>query len=335
MKKLLIPIVLVFVVVAAGTGGYLLLNRPTGAPDGPVGRISFGTSPWEFSSLVWVAQHEGYLAKGGVDFTLKEYASGVAAMKGLLAGEVDVAATAEFAFLSTIPPGGDFKILASIAKIDDIELVGNRERGIEQLKDLKGKRVGLVKGSQAEFFLGRLLTLNHLSVRDIEIVDVKLNDLGDALISGSVDAVVCWQPYVFNLKKRLGTEVVSWPAQGGQNYFWLLVTTKNMILERPAVLEKFLKALIEAEHFTEKNIEAAQEIVQHRTKNERPYLQVIWPRFRFTVSLDQALLVALENEARWMMREEMSKGARIPNYLDSIYFNSLEAVKPERVKIVH
>lgn len=50
--------------------------------------------------------------------------------------------------------------------------------------------------------------------------------------------------------------------------------------------------------------------------------------------LDQTILMSLEDEARWAMREGLTDKKEPPNYLDFIYVDALEQVKPETVTII-
>jgi NitT/TauT family transport system substrate-binding protein len=50
--------------------------------------------------------------------------------------------------------------------------------------------------------------------------------------------------------------------------------------------------------------------------------------------LDQTILVSLEDEARWAMKERLTDKKEIPNYLDFIFMDALEQAKPEAVTII-
>jgi NitT/TauT family transport system substrate-binding protein len=60
----------------------------------------------------------------------------------------------------------------------------------------------------------------------------------------------------------------------------------------------------------------------------------IWNEFTFELFLDQPILTALENEARWAIRNKFTDKIKIPNYLNFIYLDAMEAVKPEGVTII-
>ena len=60
----------------------------------------------------------------------------------------------------------------------------------------------------------------------------------------------------------------------------------------------------------------------------------VWLNTNYRVSLDQALILALEDESRWAIKSGLIGEAKIPNYLNFIYFDGLESVKPKAVRIL-
>jgi NitT/TauT family transport system substrate-binding protein len=52
------------------------------------------------------------------------------------------------------------------------------------------------------------------------------------------------------------------------------------------------------------------------------------------VTLDQVLLVDLEDQTRWLLKGGLTVRKDMPNYLDFIYTEGLLAVKPEAVRIL-
>jgi NitT/TauT family transport system substrate-binding protein len=63
------------------------------------------------------------------------------------------------------------------------------------------------------------------------------------------------------------------------------------------------------------------------------YVNSILPRLALTVTLPQALLVVMEDEARWSIKNSLTDRKEVPNYLNFIYFDGLMAVKPDAVTI--
>ncbi|MGE5838514.1 MAG: nitrate ABC transporter substrate-binding protein, partial [Deltaproteobacteria bacterium] len=64
------------------------------------------------------------------------------------------------------------------------------------------------------------------------------------------------------------------------------------------------------------------------------YVEIIWPRYQFALSLDQSLITAMEAEARWMIKNNLTNQRQVPDFLKYIYEDGLKAAKPEAVTII-
>jgi NitT/TauT family transport system substrate-binding protein len=95
-----------------------------------------------------------------------------------------------------------------------------------------------------------------------------------------------------------------------------------------------LRALVRAEEFVRANPAEAQKIVADFSGIDINIVRDIWAYTSFTVSLDQALILALEDESRWAIKGGLTAAKAIPNYLDFIYFDGLKSVRPEAVRIL-
>ena len=58
------------------------------------------------------------------------------------------------------------------------------------------------------------------------------------------------------------------------------------------------------------------------------------PEHQFSLSLDQSLITAMEDEARWMIKNYLTTEKKVPDFLNYIYADGLKAVKPEAVNII-
>ncbi len=136
----------------------------------PTEKLTVGVFKGVFSSLIWIAESQGYFAVNGLDVLIQdEYETGIAPMRDALDGKVDIASGAEFVLVSVIFENKNLKAITTIDLADAIELVARKDHGISRPTDLRGKRIAIPKNTQAEFFLGRFLTFNDLSLDDVEI----------------------------------------------------------------------------------------------------------------------------------------------------------------------
>jgi NitT/TauT family transport system substrate-binding protein len=301
--------------------------------SGPIEKISVGNIG-EYSIFNIIAKEKGYFKENGLDANIIEYASGPPAMEALLAGKVDVTIAAEFVGVRNIFTTPDIKILSGVSKQDVFQLVARTDKGIHKPSDLKGKKIGVTKKSSGEFFLGQFLTFNNLDEKDVIVMDLPPQAMVTQLQSGQLDAALIFEPHVYNLKKMLGESAVVWSAQGNQKTFALAYSTAAFIKARPDVISRYIRSLTQAEQFTKDHLKETKEIIARSLHYDQAYLDYIWPKFTFTVSLDQEMLLTMEDQARWVIGNKLTDKSLVPNYLDNIYFDALQGVNPNAVGIV-
>jgi NitT/TauT family transport system substrate-binding protein len=319
-------------VLAAAIGLALLLRADTGKPVA----IVMAYSPFESTALVWIAEERQFFRQNGLNITTRKYDSGAGALDGMINGEADlVVGTTEFPLVGKAFQQAKIRAIAGIAKSDFIYLIARMDRGIGQVADLKGKEVGTTFGTIAEFFLGRFLTLNGMSTRDITLIDVKKpEEWVNAVADGDIDAISTAQPYADAAKKRLGDNAITWPAQSSRRLYALVIADEAWIAKHPELAIRFLKSLSQAEDYAERHPAEAKAIVGKRLDLDAAYMETVWSQNQFTLSLEQSLILAMEDEARWMIKQKLTPEKQVPNFLDYIYEDGLKAVKPAAVNII-
>ena len=80
----------------------------------------------------------------GIKVEEKIFAKGLDVMQAIIAGELDVGATASEAAISGRASGAPIVVVAGFAK-GGARLVGRSDAGIKSVKDLKGKKVGVTR----------------------------------------------------------------------------------------------------------------------------------------------------------------------------------------------
>jgi NitT/TauT family transport system substrate-binding protein len=296
--------------------------------------IIIGTLPYEGSALIYIADDQNFFKKNGLDVTIKNYETGLATTDALNKGEVDVAACAEFIIVGKAFRKEKIRSIATIAKNINEHIIGRSDRGIKTIADLKGKKIGVSRKTVAEFFLGRFLDLHGLSIKEVTLVDLAPSRLGDALIKGDVDAVIAWQPWARQIGERLSNNQVFWEAQSSQLLYWTIVGTEPWLEKHDHMVKKLLISLIQAEKYLISHPGEAKAIVQRRLKYDDAYMADIWPEQQIALSLDQSLILAMEDEARWMIKNGLTAEKQVPDFLNYIYADGLKAEKPEAVNII-
>jgi NitT/TauT family transport system substrate-binding protein len=303
--------------------------------SGKENSITVGMEATAVNSLIYIARDRKYFAANGIKVIIKDgYSSGAAAVEGMLEGEVDIATAAEPVVVRLAFARKKARALGSIDMFMHMKLIGRKDRGINIVSDLEGKKIGVPLKSAADFKLGRFLDLHGIDKNKITITDVQAPHAVEVLAAGAVDALVAWQPNVTAIEERLGDDIVIWDVQSGQPLYCILVTIEEWAAEHPDLLKRFIKSLLQAEDYLLQNGDQARAIVQKLLGYDEGCIKTIWPEHQFSLRLDQSLILAMEDQARWMIENKLTAEKNVPNFLDYFHEGGLKAVKPQAVSII-
>jgi NitT/TauT family transport system substrate-binding protein len=273
-------------------------------------------------------------AANGLDMQLKRFSSGRESTEAMLKGEADFASVAEFGFIGWQFDHPELRIVAVLSRVQATEVLARSDRGISKPSDLRGKSIGVVANSDAEFYLHGFLVDKGVLSHDVHIVPVPPDEISAALMDGKVDAVCTWEPFTYNLKQRLGNRVHSWPAQEDQDGYWLLVTREQVLKEKPQAAARLLEAIYQVEQNLRANPSAYRERLQALTGSSPDEQKATWDNYEFSLSLPQDLLVAMEAGARWRMATGMSPKQPMPNYVQNVDATAMDKVRPTAITLI-
>lgn len=189
--------------------------------------------------------------KCGIKVEESTFAKGLDVMQAMIAGELDVGATASEAAVSGRAKGIPIYVVAGFAK-GGARLVARPDMVIKSIKDLKGKKVGVTRGSIQELLLAAELAQNGLTSadapgKDVQIIYLSYPDLNQALLGKNVDAIMQTEPQASQaINKKFGVEVLKpYDTPIGEPIRTLVMTEKFYKDHRP-VAEKFMRCFVEA-----------------------------------------------------------------------------------------
>jgi NitT/TauT family transport system substrate-binding protein len=323
--------VLILAVIALvwGRSGY------DGGHRAEIEKVTLGVPSIDSSLLAYVAQNKQFFTERGLEVSIKDFETGVLATDALIAGEVDVAIATEFVLVQKGFEKGDLRTFGTIGSTNATEMVVRKGRGIVRPSDLKGKRIGVVKGAAQEFFLDTFLMQNNVDRSTVQLVYLSPSGITSALEEGSVDAGCLFNPHLYNAKKRFGNEAISWPIQHHQDYYFVLVSKDGFIEKRPIVVERLLSAFIDAQGFVEHDSGEAMVVLQKMLKLDEQYVKEIWPKSTFRVTLPQDLIVLMNHEAKWLLKQDPSNKVYAYNAFRLVYLEGLKKIRPQAVGIIH
>jgi len=333
-KPLLLRLAVAIAVLAAGTF-FFACTRTDKKPVGPQGKVTIAFSATTDAVLAEVAQAKGYFQQEGLEVTPHLHPYGKLALEGLLAGKADFATVAETPVMFAIMNGEKIAVIATIqnSKTGNA-IVARSDRGILTIGDLKGKKIAATLGTTSDFFLDAFLGVNGVSRKDVVVVDLKAAEIPDALARGDIDAASTFTSNVAITQKKLGGRAIKFADKDIYRSTFNVVAKQDYIHKNPDKVRKLLRALVRAEGFVTENPAEAQKIVADFSGVEIGIVRDIWADTSFTATLDQSLILALEDESDWAIKTGLTKATKVPNYLDFIYYDGLKSVKPNAVSIL-
>jgi NitT/TauT family transport system substrate-binding protein len=179
------------------------------------------------------------------------FAKGLDVMQAIIAGELDVGATASEAAISGRAGGAPIYVVAGFAK-GGARLVGRADLNLKSIKDLKGKRVGVTRGGiQEVLLLAELqqagLTASDQPGKDVRLVFLAYADLNQALLGKDIDAMMQSEPQSSQaINKGFGNEIMKPYNTPIGEPVRTMVMTEKFYKERRPVAEKFMRCFVEA-----------------------------------------------------------------------------------------
>jgi ABC-type nitrate/sulfonate/bicarbonate transport system substrate-binding protein len=334
-KKIILSTVVAAFLLGIGYWYFTGLQKSEPAYSGPIDNVVLGAETSLLTSAVWIAEEKGYFDEYGLEVEIREFDSGKASFNDMLKGGVDISTVAPTPIMFSSFDRNDFSIFATFVYSDnDVKVIARKDSGISTASDLSGKKVGIVDGSTSQFFLSAFLAQRELKDVDVEQVSFAPGDLPTALRAGEVDAIIVWEPHAYNAGLLLGENAIRLPSSDIYRETFNLMVMNSFRQNNPEVLKRFVKAINKATMFINDNTLQSQMIVAEKLGLNQQDMIALWDDFIFDLSLSQSLIITLEDEARWAIENNLTSATEIPNYLDYIYFDALEALNPDAVTIV-
>jgi NitT/TauT family transport system substrate-binding protein len=310
-------------------------QRETSTSAGPPEKITIAYPQTVYAIPFWIAITKGFFSAEGLEITAHPHEFGKSALKSVLEGKADLAISGDTTVMFAIVAGNQLSVIAVIITAKKNEaIVARKDLGVKTPLDLNGKRIGVVFGSTGHFFLESFLSIQGIDRKNVTCIDMGVTEMRDALTKGQIDAVAIWNPVTKKLEKELGSNGVVFYDDSIYSDNVCVSGFQEFIKKHPETIKKVLKALIRADVFIKENPDEFRRLVAEFLKMDEADVDEICGVMNFEVVLDQSLLVRLEDQTRWAQEKGHTDIRDAPNYLDYIYFDGLQSVKPKSVRII-
>lgn len=293
--------------------------------ESPPQDVQLAVAVQPLSAPIYVAHEQGFFRRHGLNIRLLSFATGREALDAVLAGDADYATAAETPLAEAIRRGDSPSIVGTICTGANYhQIIARSDLNISGMGDLRGRRVGVPLGTTAGFFLHAQLITSGIDPDEIAVEDLPPRDLVERFSRGELDAICAWVPHTTHVLEALKDGVKVIPPKGDYPITWNLATRGEGLGQAPDSLLRLLRALLQAEQFIAEHPDDSVAITARAIGVSPAELRKDWEHYEFGVSLDQALIICLENQARWLGHEagELKLTVNMLAYLDPTALNS-------------
>jgi ABC-type nitrate/sulfonate/bicarbonate transport system substrate-binding protein len=216
-----------------------------------------------------IALRQGYFKQEGLEVDARKFALGKEGRDAMIAGAIDINATAPTPFLIGLEKGLPYTAVAlnslfcsanhiAVLKSSDINNVGQ----------LKGKKVGLPKGTITEYvFLTRAVPAAGLKESDFQVANIPdAKDRIPSLVAKAVDMAVLGEPHT-SIGEHSGIVRVLEDFCKYDPMPFMLTVTNKAIKEKPDAVVAYLRGWLRAVKLMKEDPQKAAEVYLEEQKS--------------------------------------------------------------------
>src|SRR6266542_3018086 len=193
------------------------------------------------------------------------------------------------------------------------------------MAELKGKKIGVVKGSYAHHLVVLVLQAAHLGLEDVELINLPHADVAVALERGDIDAGGVWEPLLTKLESEGKIRVLQ--DGTGIKKGALVITARDAFASRnPELVQTFLRLYKRGEELVRDHPDEAAELISRDVKLSPERLRIVLAKSDFDPALHPDDVEELKRSEAFMRSVGITKTAvDIDAFIDGRYALAADA----------
>ena len=230
--------------------------RTLGAIAAVTGLLSFGAAHAQEKTVTFAHQdmlvplrlvmESGEVEKAtGYKINWRMFSGGGDVIRAMASGDVQMGEVGSSPLTAAASQCQDIKAFWVSADIADAEaLVVRNGSGVNSLKDLKGKRVGVPFVSTAHYQLMAALKHDGVAGKELNVMNMRPPEIAAAWERGDIDATFVWDPVLSKVKAK-GKVIATSGSVGKMGFptFEAIAVNAKWAAENEAFMVAFVKAL--------------------------------------------------------------------------------------------
>lgn len=305
----------------------LLLPRPGRAAAKAKMTIATGVDP-AFSQY-YVAKEAGLFDKNGLEVQINTGPSGSAMVPFLINDQVNSAYGSDLA--GVVNHNVDAKVVAvadGTLLVNWLSVVG---RNMSDLAGLKGKKVGVAKGTGSEIYWDAVVDKYHLQPADYTIVNIEAPEMVAAIERGDIDGFAVWEPWPSRTIMSVKDTKILVGSKGLVKNRNFICMNRGWIEKNRDTAERFMRSLCEANDIINSDRAKATAMVAKFLNMQPELAKELMPKLEYDMYWHDQSLEAIQISEQLLHRQGKMKGAF--DYQGYIYADLLKKVRPEAVTL--
>ncbi len=215
--------------------------------------IKIGVNTWPPCEVWYIAEAQGYFE--GLDVEIIRFSSWSDNMASLYKGNTDVTHSTYFNSVYYADKGIDGVILAPIDYIEGADGLVVKE----DIEDIRGITIGVEVGTDEHFLLSKYLSINDISLEEIQLQSIPSYTSYNDFINNDVQALFTYEPFLSKSAKEGNGKIVFTTTELPNYMIDVLVVAKDN--NSAETYQKLMTAWYKSLEYIKTNPEESYEIM--------------------------------------------------------------------------
>jgi len=236
------------------------------------------------------------LADKGIAVKWTEFPFGPPLLEAINVGSIDVGTVGESPPVFAQAAGADLVYVGNEPPAPGAEaLLVPKDSPIRSVAELKGKKIAVAKGSNANYLLVKLLENAGLKYSDVEVIYLAPADARAAFESGRVAAWSIWDPFLAAAEKQLSARVLA-DGKGAVANHQFYLAARAFAEKHPEVVHILLEELDKIDQWGKQNPLEVAKFLAPQIGIEQPIVEVAALRYSYGVKPVTAEVLAAQQK---------------------------------------
>jgi sulfonate transport system substrate-binding protein len=313
MKKFISVTIAVLLVAISG------ISQPVWAGSG---EIRLATQPIPHYAPIFVAKQKKWVEEelvkaGSPAIKWTSFSAGPPINESFAAGQQDIGFMGDTPAIIAKSAGIDTRIIGITSNGPrSLAVVVPKNSPIKSPKDLKGRKVSVVKGSYAHHLLVLVLQKGGLTLNDIQLINLSQADTATAIANGNVEAAAIWEPLITQLESKDVIRVLTDGTRIKQGVL-VIVAASDFIAKHQDQAEAVLRAYQRGEKYIKAHPKEAAQLIASDVNLPPDLLLKVFTKFNYNPAIHKEDISELKKSEAFMRDAGLIKTAvNIDTFID-------------------